>query len=137
MVKSLPANTGDVRDTGSIPGWGRSPGEGHGNPLQYSCLENSMDKRSLVGYSPWGLKESDTTKQLKQHHHHHVSSLAGVLHSGPEVWVPSAAYCENRLGDTRGSEQTPTHPKVAVSMGPLVLVCPLLVDNLVRVMPDF
>ena len=96
-----------------------------------------MDKRSLVGYSPWGLKESDTTKQLKQHHHHHVSSLAGVLHSGPEVWVPSAAYCENRLGDTRGSEQTPTHPKVAVSMGPLVLVCPLLVDNLVRVMPDF
>ena len=44
MVKKLPANAGDVRDTGSIPGLGRSPGEGHGNPLQYSCLENPMDR---------------------------------------------------------------------------------------------
>ena len=41
MVKNLPANAGDL---GSIPGWGRSPGEGHGNPLQYSCLENPMDR---------------------------------------------------------------------------------------------
>ena len=48
-----------VGDLGSIPGLGRSSGEGNGNPLQYSCLENSM---SLVGYSPWGLKESDTTE---------------------------------------------------------------------------
>ena len=39
-VKNPPANAGDVRDVGSIPGPGRSPGEGHGNPLQYSCLEN-------------------------------------------------------------------------------------------------
>ena len=37
------ANAGDVRDMGVIPGWGRSPGEGNGNPLQYSCLENPMD----------------------------------------------------------------------------------------------
>ena len=44
VVKSLPANAGDVRDAGSIPGLGRSPGEGHGNPLQYSCLENPMDR---------------------------------------------------------------------------------------------
>ena len=43
MVKSLPANAGDVRDTGSIPGSGRSPGGGHGNPLQYSCLKNPMN----------------------------------------------------------------------------------------------
>ena len=43
MVKNPPANAGDTRDTGSIPGWGRSPGEGNGNPLQYSCLENPMD----------------------------------------------------------------------------------------------
>ena len=42
MVKNPPANEGDVRDVGSIPGSGRSP-EGHGNPLQYSCLENAMD----------------------------------------------------------------------------------------------
>ena len=44
MVKNPPANAGDVRDTDSIPGSGRSPGEGHGNPLQYSCLENPMDR---------------------------------------------------------------------------------------------
>ena len=48
----------------SIPGSGRSPGEGHGNPLQYSCLENPLVQRSLAGYSPWGCKESDTSKQL-------------------------------------------------------------------------
>ena len=41
-------------DQGSIPGLGRSLGGGHSNPLQYSCLENPIDKRSLVGYSPWG-----------------------------------------------------------------------------------
>ena len=40
MVKNPPANTGDLRDLGSIPGLGRSPGRGHGNPLQYSCLES-------------------------------------------------------------------------------------------------
>ena len=42
MVKNLPANAGDVVDIGSIPGSGRSPGGGHGNPLQYSCLANPM-----------------------------------------------------------------------------------------------
>ena len=52
----------NVGDLGSIPGSGRFPGGGHGNPLQYSCLENPMDQRSLVGYSPWGHKESDTTE---------------------------------------------------------------------------
>ena len=44
MVKNLPASAGDIRDMGSIPGSGRSPGEGRGNPLQYSCLENPMDR---------------------------------------------------------------------------------------------
>ena len=43
-VKNLPANAGDIRDAGLIPGSGRSPGEGHGNPLQCSCLENPMDR---------------------------------------------------------------------------------------------
>ena len=54
----------NVRDLGSIPGWGRSPGEGNGNPLQYSCLENSMDR----GYSSWGCKESDMTEWLTLSH---------------------------------------------------------------------
>ena len=44
MVKNPPANSGDIRDVGSIPGLGRSPGGGYGNPLQYSCLENPMDR---------------------------------------------------------------------------------------------
>ena len=50
-------------DMGSISGLERPPGGGHGNLLQYSCLENPHGKRSLVGYSPWGHRESDTTKQ--------------------------------------------------------------------------
>ena len=44
MVKNLPANTGDIRDAGLISESGRSPGGGYGNPLQYSCLENPMDR---------------------------------------------------------------------------------------------
>ena len=44
MVKSLPAKARDIRDVSSMPGLGRSPGGGHGNPLQYSCLENPMDR---------------------------------------------------------------------------------------------
>ena len=56
VVKNLPANTRDARDTGLIPELGRSPGEGNGNPLQYSCLENYHGQRSLVGYSPWGCR---------------------------------------------------------------------------------
>ena len=44
MVKNPPANAGDTRDVGSIPGLGKSPAGGHGKPLQYSCLENSMDR---------------------------------------------------------------------------------------------
>ena len=52
VVKNLPANAGDIRDAGLILGLGKSPGEGHGNPLQYSFLENPHGQRSLVGYSP-------------------------------------------------------------------------------------
>ena len=60
-VKASASNAGDP---GSIPGSGRSPGEGNGNPFQYSCLENPIDLRSLVGCSPRGHKESDTTERL-------------------------------------------------------------------------
>ena len=52
VVKNLPANAGDVRDMGSIPGSGRSLGEGNGNPLQYSCLKNPHGQGCLAGYSP-------------------------------------------------------------------------------------
>ena len=49
VVKKMPAHAGDIRDTGSISGWGRSPEGRHGNPLQYSCLEESCGQSSLVG----------------------------------------------------------------------------------------
>ena len=137
VVKNLPANAGDIRDMGSIPGSGRSPRGGHGNPLQYSFLENPMEEpgwlqsvglqriwhnwsdltcsgkeptcqcrrqkklgfnlrvgkipwrrawqptpvffpgefhgqRSLLGYSPWGCKESDMTERLTHTHTEHL-----------------------------------------------------------------
>ena len=53
----------NVGDLGSIPGSEISPGEGHGNPVQYSCLENQHRQRSLTGYRPWGRKELDVTEQ--------------------------------------------------------------------------
>ena len=58
-VKEFTCNAGDL---GSIPGLERFPGEGHGNPFQYSFLENPHGQRSLAGYSPWGHKESDTSE---------------------------------------------------------------------------
>ena len=70
VVKNPPANAGDARDMGLITGSERSPGEGDGNPLQYSCLENPMahGQRSLGGYSLWSCKESDTTEVTKWQH---------------------------------------------------------------------
>ena len=58
------ASAYNAEDLGSIPGSGRSPGEGNGNPLQYSCLENPMDGGTWLGYSPWGRKELDMTERL-------------------------------------------------------------------------
>ena len=60
--KKKKKSTCNAGDLGSIPGLGRSPGGGHGNPLQYSCLENPYRQSSLVAYSPWGHKESDMTE---------------------------------------------------------------------------
>ena len=54
VVKNLPVNAGDIKDSASIPGLGRSLGGGNGNPLQYSCLENPVDRGAWWGYSPWG-----------------------------------------------------------------------------------
>ena len=59
--KNLPANAGDKRDMSLIPGWGRSPGGGHGNPFWYSCLENPMD-RGVWQAIIHGVAESDKTE---------------------------------------------------------------------------
>ena len=65
VVKNLPANARDIRDVGSVPGLGRSPGGGNGSRLQYSCLEKQdrEGQRSLAGYRPKGHKESDMTEE--------------------------------------------------------------------------
>ena len=81
MVKKPPANARDIRNVGSMPGLGRSPGGGNGNLFQYSCLENPME-RSLVGYSPQGHKQLDTTEQLSTHTH---SSKSKQSHSKRNV----------------------------------------------------
>ena len=66
VVKNPPANAGDSKDLSSIPGSGISPGEGDENPLQYSYLENPMD-RGAWRASPWGCRESDITERLSTH----------------------------------------------------------------------
>ena len=64
VVKNSPANSGDMRDPGSIPGSGRSPGGGHGNPLQYSCLKNPVDRGALWA-TVHGIAQSNMTKVMR------------------------------------------------------------------------
>ena len=80
VVKNPPANIGDVRDVGSIPGSGRSPGRGHGNPLQYFCLKNPMD-RGAWWATVHGIAKSWT--RLSTHTHTHttqavIAEVAGI-----------------------------------------------------------
>ena len=63
VVKKPPANAGDIRDAGLIPGSGRSPGGGHGNPPQYSYLENPHGQRSLAGYNPCGRRRAGHNRE--------------------------------------------------------------------------
>ena len=72
MVKNLPANAGDKRDAGSIPGLGRSPGGGHGRPLQYSCLENHTDRESW-----WATVHGVAKSWTRVTEHIHINSEPG------------------------------------------------------------
>ena len=75
MVKNPPANEGAIRDEGWIPGSGRSPGGGHGNLLQYSCLDNPMDRGALQALvAPLSYKESDSGEATE---HRHILSEVG------------------------------------------------------------
>ena len=87
-------------DQGSIPGSGRSPGEGNGNPLQYSCLENPMDRGAWWGYSPWGCKESHMTEWLTLH----TSSLVVLCLIIPQQGMQVQSLTQEDftcLGETR------------------------------------
>ena len=104
MYVSFPRGSGgkeslcSVGNLGLIPGLGRSPGGGPGNPLQYSCLENPHGQRNLEGYSPWGHKELDTTEQLSRH-----------THRGLPWWLSGeeSAYSAGVTEDTSSSPGSP------------------------------
>ena len=78
MVKNLPANAGHVRDMGLIPGSGRFPGRGHGNPIQYSCLENPMD-RGAWRATVHSITESDMTESTCTHTHKYIRNITEVI----------------------------------------------------------
>ena len=83
MVKNTPTKAGDTRDTGSIPGLGRSPGGGHGNPLQYSGLENPMDRGA------WRATVHRITKSwtpLKQFSVQTAFAKDNIISPGPLRW---------------------------------------------------
>ena len=82
MVKNLPAIAGDIKDAGLIPGLGRSPGGGHGNPLQYSCLENPMDRGAWWATVHRLTKSLTQLKRLSTHCSHtaqRVQAFSGSL----------------------------------------------------------
>ena len=93
MAQILKRSACNVGNLGSIPGLGRSPGGGHGNPLQYSCLENSHGQRSLAGYSPWGHKESDTTEQLSTSTHFTISIVTYYAWTVENCTVAMMCWC--------------------------------------------
>ena len=78
MVKNPPASAGDV---GSIPGSGRSSGEGNGNTIAVFLPGESHGQRSLVGYSPWGCKDSDTIEQLDNKKQQRISGVRLLVRS--------------------------------------------------------
>ena len=77
-------------DLGSILGLGRSPGEGNGNPLQYSCLKNSMDRGAWQGYGPWCLKESETNEPV--FHLQHISKATTEINDNLQTIISSSFY---------------------------------------------
>ena len=88
-VKTLPANAGDARDSGLVLGSGRSPGEGHGHPLQYSCLENPMDSGAWW-ITVHRVAESDTSEVTT--HSQNIHKTFGTFRNVLDIW-----FCQNHL----------------------------------------
>ena len=108
LVKNPPANARDPRDAGSIPGLGRSPGEGNGNPLQYSCLENPMD-RGAWWAAVHGVTKSQT--QLKQ-----LRNMKTEVHSGEKTESQNNSNVNNS-GNSRSRKRTDLCPSSVTEAG--------------------
>ena len=104
MIKNLPANAGDV---GSVPGLGRSPGEGRGNPLQSPCLENYTDREGW-GAAVRGAAEADTAERLKD------NSRSKSLGAGGTEQQPGARTQHARRAGCRGMWQLQTQTETSV-----------------------
>ena len=102
VVKNLSASAGDVRDMSLIPGLGRSSGEGHGNPLQYSCLENPVDRGAWQATVHRVEKSRAQLKQLSMHAHTHAGMWTRVtyqiLYSFP--WFKSPLINDSRMNQS-------------------------------------
>ena len=104
MEKNLPAkkkkeSTCNAGDVGSIPGLGRSSGRGHGNPLQYSCLENPHRQKSLAGYSPWGCRVRHDW--MTKHSTAQTSGISGSIQSKTLWLTNNFGWCPLYLGFCR------------------------------------
>ena len=89
VLKNLPANAGDIRDTGLIPGSGRSPGGRHGNPVQYSCLENPLDRGTCWATIHRVTKNQSRLKQFSTQAHTHTHT-----HTYFFRFFPIIGYCK-------------------------------------------
>ena len=120
MCKESACNGGDTGDMGSVPGLGRSPGGGHGNPLQYSCLENPHGQRNLVGYTVHRVTKSWTRlKQLSN-----LATYAGHIFKtllGP-AQVPSVCMYSDAVPSVEGSE-SPQRGQQTSALSPSLLSC--------------
>ena len=94
MINNLPANVGEAGDAGSILGSGRSPGGGNGNPLQYSCLENSMDREAWWAIAPRGHKELNVTEDA------HMPKLSIFKSRDSELPGPKKVYSRENGSET-------------------------------------
>ena len=96
VVKNPHANAGGIRDTGSIPGLGRSPGEGHGNPVQYSCLENPMDRGARRAIVHRASKSWTRQKQLSKHSQTNIKQITNTVQNRELYLILLRAYIEKQ-----------------------------------------